>query len=61
MTPQLVNAVNQPIKNALNFPAAILQAPNFDPRDPASMNFGATGATIGHKISHSFDDQGTRR
>lgn len=58
MTPQTVNAVNLPIKNALNFPAAILQAPYFDPRNPASMNFGGTGATIGHEISHSFDDQG---
>jgi putative endopeptidase len=58
MTPQTVNAVNLPIRNALNFPAAILQAPYFDPRNPASMNFGGTGATIGHEISHSFDDQG---
>jgi len=58
MTPQTVNAVNLPVKNALNFPAAELQAPHFDPRNPAAMNFGATGATIGHEISHSFDDQG---
>jgi putative endopeptidase len=58
MTPQTVNAVNLPVKNALNFPAAILQAPDFDPRNPAAMNLGATGATIGHEVSHSFDDQG---
>ena len=58
MTPQLVNAVNLPVRNALNFPAAILQAPYFDPRNPVAMNLGATGATIGHEISHSFDDQG---
>jgi predicted metalloendopeptidase len=58
MTPQTVNAVNLPVKNALNFPAAILQAPDFDPRNPIAMNFGATGATIGHEVSHSFDDQG---
>jgi predicted metalloendopeptidase len=58
MTPQTVNAVNLPVKNALNFPAAILQAPDFDPRNPIAMNLGATGATIGHEVSHSFDDQG---
>jgi putative endopeptidase len=58
MNPQLVNAVNLPVRNALNFPAAILQAPYFDPRNPISMNLGATGATIGHEVSHSFDDQG---
>jgi predicted metalloendopeptidase len=58
MTPQTVNAVNLPALNALNFPAAILQPPYFDPtRDPV-MDYGATGAVIGHEISHSFDNQG---
>ncbi len=58
MTPQTVNAVNLPVMNALNFPAAILQPPYFDSQRTAAMNYGATGATIGHEISHSFDDQG---
>ncbi|HEX4389022.1 MAG TPA: M13 family metallopeptidase [Steroidobacteraceae bacterium] len=58
MTPQTVNAVNLPAMNALNFPAAILQPPYFDPtRDPV-MDYGATGAVIGHEVSHSFDNQG---
>jgi predicted metalloendopeptidase len=58
MTPQTVNAVNLPAMNALNFPAAILQPPYFDPRHTAAQDYAATGATIGHEISHSFDDQG---
>jgi putative endopeptidase len=58
MTPQTVNAVNLPLQNALNFPAAILEAPYFDPTVDAASNFGAIGATIGHEISHSFDDSG---
>ena len=58
MTPQLVNAVNLPAMNALNFPAGILQPPYFDAARPAAMNYGAIGAIIGHEISHSFDDQG---
>jgi predicted metalloendopeptidase len=58
MNPQLVNAVNLPAMNALNFPAAILQPPNFDPARPAVMDYGSIGAVIGHEISHSFDDQG---
>jgi putative endopeptidase len=58
MNPQLVNAVNLPAMNAMNFPAAILQPPYFDPSRPSVMDYGATGATIGHEISHSFDDQG---
>jgi putative endopeptidase len=58
MTPQTVNAVNLPVMNAMNFPAAILQPPYFDPQRPEVMDYGATGATIGHEISHSFDDQG---
>jgi putative endopeptidase len=58
MPPQLVNAVNCPAMNALNFPAAILQPPYFDPNRPESMDYGSTGSVIGHEISHSFDDQG---
>ncbi len=58
MNPQLVNAVNLPAMNALNFPAAILQPPNFDPARPPVMDYGAIGSVIGHEISHSFDDQG---
>ncbi|HEY2028149.1 MAG TPA: M13 family metallopeptidase [Myxococcales bacterium] len=58
MNPQLVNAVNLPAMNALNFPAAILQPPYFDPERAAVMDYGAAGAIIGHEISHSFDNQG---
>ncbi len=58
MTPHLVNAVNLPAMNAMNFPAAILQPPYFDPNRPVAMDYGAAGTTIGHEISHSFDDQG---
>ncbi len=60
MTPQTVNAVNLPLQNALNFPAAILQPPYFDPGADAAHNYGAMGAIIGHEISHSFDDQGSQ-
>ncbi len=58
MTPQTVNAVNLPLQNALNFPAAILQPPFFDPKADAASNYGAIGAIIGHEISHSFDNTG---
>ena len=58
MTPQTVNAVNLPLQNALNFPAAILETPYFDAGFDAAANYGAIGATIGHEISHSFDNLG---
>lgn len=58
MNAQLVNAVNLPVQNALNFPAAILQRPFFDPTADAAFNYGAIGAVIGHEISHSFDNNG---
>ncbi|WP_447736533.1 M13 family metallopeptidase [Rhodanobacter soli] len=58
MTPQTVNAVNLPLQNALNFPAAILQPPFFDPNADAATNYGAIGSVIGHEISHSFDNMG---
>ncbi len=58
MTPQTVNAVNLPLQNALNFPAAILMPPFFDPEAPAAVNYGAIGAVMGHEISHTFDSEG---
>ncbi len=58
MTPQTVNAVNLPLQNALNFPAAILVPPFFDPKADPAANYGAIGAIIGHEISHSFDNTG---
>ena len=58
MPPQLVNAVNLPVQNALNFPAAILVRPFYDPKADAAFNYGGIGATIGHEISHSFDNGG---
>jgi putative endopeptidase len=59
MTPQTVNAVNLPLQNALNFPAAILQPPFFDPDAPDAVNYGAIGSVIGHEISHTFDTEGS--
>ena len=60
MVPQIVNAVNLPLANALNFPAGILQPPYFDPQADNAFNYGSIGATIGHEISHSFDDEGSQ-
>ena len=58
MTPQTVNAVNLPLQNALNFPAAVLGPGFFDPEAPAAANYGAIGSIIGHEISHTFDSAG---
>jgi putative endopeptidase len=60
MLPQLVNACNLPVKNALNFPAAQLASPYFDVNATAAANYGGVGALIGHEISHSFDDSGSQ-
>ncbi|MTW10564.1 M13 family peptidase [Pseudoduganella eburnea] len=60
MPPHIVNAVNMPMQNALNFPAAILQPPFFDAKASDALNYGAIGSVIGHEISHSFDDQGAQ-
>lgn len=59
MAPQTINAVNLPLQNSLNFPAAILQPPSFDAHAPAAANYGAIGAVIGHEISHTFDSEGS--
>ena len=60
MTPQTLNAYFNPLGNEIVFPAAFLQAPMFDPKADAAVNYGAIGAVIGHEISHGFDDQGRR-
>jgi len=58
MTTQTVNAVNMPLQNALNFPAAIPYTPYYDAGFEDAANYGAIGAVIGHEISHSFDNLG---
>ncbi|MEP6947137.1 MAG: M13 family metallopeptidase [Acidobacteriota bacterium] len=58
MTAQTVNAVNLPLQNALNFPAAILNPPFFDVNADPVVNYGSIGSVIGHEISHSFDATG---
>ena len=60
MSPQTVNAYYASNRNEIVFPAAILQAPFFDPQADMAVNFGAIGGVIGHEIGHGFDDQGSR-
>jgi putative endopeptidase len=58
MTPQTVNAYYNPMANEIVFPAAILQAPFFNPEATDAENYGGIGVVIGHEMSHGFDDQG---
>jgi endothelin-converting enzyme/putative endopeptidase len=58
MTPPTVNAYYDPQMNDMNFPAGVLQPPLFDPKMDDAPNFGNTGATIGHELTHGFDDEG---
>jgi putative endopeptidase len=60
MTPSTVNAYYDPQLNDMNFPAAVLQPPLFDARADDAPNYGNTGATIGHELTHGFDDEGRR-
>ena len=60
MTAPTVNAYYDPTMNEIVFPAGILQLPVFNPEADDAFNYGATGATIGHEISHGFDDQGSQ-
>jgi putative endopeptidase len=58
MTPPTVNAGYDPQANDINFPAGVLQPPLFDPKSDDAPNYGNTGATIGHELTHGFDDEG---
>jgi endothelin-converting enzyme/putative endopeptidase len=58
MTPPTVNAYFNPQMNDINFPAGVLQPPLYDPKLDDAPNYGNTGATIGHELTHAFDDEG---
>jgi endothelin-converting enzyme/putative endopeptidase len=58
MTPPTVNAYYDPQLNDINFPAGVLQPPLYDPRLDDAPNYGDTGSTIGHELTHGFDDEG---
>ena len=58
MTPPTVDAYYNTQTNDINFPAGVLQPPLFDPKMDAAPNYGNTGATIGHELTHGFDDEG---
>ena len=58
MTPPTVNAYYNPQMNDINFPAGVLQPPLFDPKMDDAPNYGNTGGTIGHELTHAFDDEG---
>jgi putative endopeptidase len=58
MTPPTVNAYFDAQMNDINFPAGVLQPPLFDPKMDDAPNYGNTGGTIGHELTHAFDDEG---
>lgn len=58
MTPPTDNAYYDPQMNDINFPAGILQPPNFDLAADTAAVYGAIGATVGHELTHGFDDEG---
>ena len=58
MTPPTVNAYYNPQMNDINFPAGVLQPPLYDPKMDDAPNYGNTGGTIGHELTHGFDDEG---
>ena len=58
MTPPTVNAYYNPLENNINFPAGILQPPFYSASADSAVNFGGSGAVIGHELTHGFDDQG---
>lgn len=60
MTPQTVNAGYAAVVNDIHFPAAMLQPPFFDFAADDAVNYGGIGFTIGHEITHGFDNRGSK-
>jgi putative endopeptidase len=60
MSPQTVNAYYSPTLNEVVFPAARLQYPLYDANAEPAVNYGSVGISIGHEISHAFDDKGSQ-
>jgi endothelin-converting enzyme/putative endopeptidase len=60
MSPATVDAYFDPQMNDINFPAGVLQPPLYDPKMDDAPNYGNTGGTIGHELTHGFDDQGSQ-
>ncbi len=60
MSPPTVNAYYNPAMNDINFPAGVLQPPLYDAKMDDAPNYGDTGGTIGHELTHGFDDQGSK-
>ncbi len=58
MTPPTVNAYYDPQENNVNFPAGYLQPPFFSGKEGDAANYGDMGSTIGHELTHGFDDEG---
>ena len=58
MSPPTVNAYYNPQMNDINFPAGVLEPPAFDLNSDAAPNYGDTGGTVGHELTHGFDDEG---
>ena len=58
MTPPTVNAYYDPQQNNVNFPAGYFQPPFFSDKEDDAANYGDMGSTIGHELTHGFDDEG---
>jgi putative endopeptidase len=55
-----VNAGYDPQMNDITFPAGVLQPPLYDAKMDDAPNYGNTGGTVGHELTHAFDDEGSQ-
>jgi putative endopeptidase len=60
ISPPTVDAYYNPQMNDINFPAGVLQPPLYDHKMDDAPNYGNTGGTIGHELTHGFDDEGSQ-